>query len=263
MPDTDPPKVTMADENLLPTQAESDQELPKRRWTCPPDDAIASFVDGTLPENKKAGLELHLCSCEHCRQIVADVVKAQREMDLAPPPSALVYKAIRAASLEQISRRWYWIPAGVVATIVAMLLAISGLLRQPNQAAIPPSHIPLAPLVARNSPEARPIKPVPDVVRKQTTIEALPSIIFPQSGSVVGNERLRFSWKQVPHARSYQVRLVTSDGDIVWEGETQKTILTLPADFTLKDGSYFVWITSYVANGRKIKSSPVGFVVKG
>jgi hypothetical protein len=262
MPDTDPPKVTMADEDSLLTRFGSDRELPKRRWTCPTDDAIASFVDGTLPENKKAGLELHLCSCDHCRQIVADVVKAQREMDLAAPPSALLYKTIRAVSPEHTRRHRFWIPAGVVATIVAILLTISGLLRQPKQAALP-SQMPSAPLVARSSPETLSVKPVPDVVRKQTTVEALPSIIFPQAGGVVGNKRLRFSWKQIPNARSYQVRVVTSDGDIVWEGETEQTVLTVPSDFTLKNGSYFVWITSYLANGRTIKSAPVGFVVKG
>jgi hypothetical protein len=111
--------------------------------------------------------------------------------------------------------------------------------------------------------EATPIKSVPDIVRKDTVAEPLPSIILPQAGRVVASAQLRFTWKQIPQARSYRVRVVTSDGDLVWEGETKESRLALPLNFRLKNGSYFVWITSYLANGRTIKSSPVSFSVKG
>jgi hypothetical protein len=65
------------------------------------------------------------------------------------------------------------------------------------------------------------------------------------------------------HSRSsYEIRVITADGDLVWEGQTDKLAIALPSDVILKDGSYFVWVTSYSSNGRTIKSAPAPFRVK-
>jgi hypothetical protein len=257
MPESNSPKMTMADEDG------TDQDVPKRKWSCPPDDAVASYVDGTLLRNRKGVVEAHLARCERCRKVVADIIKDQREIDLPTPPSALAYKTIAAATTNGIAKRWVWIPAGAVATLAVMLLVVSGTLRHSREPMLPSSHTPSAPIIAKLMLEGTPIKPVPDVVRKITVADRLPSIILPQPGSVVASARLNFIWKQIPQARSYRVRVVKSDGDLVWEGETEESRLALPSNFRLKNGSYFVWITSYFANGRTIKSSPVSFSVKG
>jgi len=257
MPESNSPKVTMAYEDRI------DQRVPKRKWSCPSDDAIAGYVDGSLLRNRKADVEAHLASCERCRKVVADTIKDQREIDLPAPPSALAYKTMSAATANHSARPWFWIPAGAVATLAVMLLIVPGMLRQLKVPTLPPSHAPSAPIIAKSTLDGTPVKSVPDVVRKNTVQHPLPSIILPQAGSVVASAQLKFSWKQIPQARSYRVRVVTSDGDLVWEGETEKSRLALPSNFRLKNGSYFVWITSYLANGRTIKSSPVSFSVKG
>ena len=257
MPESNSLKVTMADEDGI------DREVPKRKWSCPPDDAIAGYVDGALLGRRKAHVEAHLARCERCRKVVACIIKDQREIDLPAPPSALVYKTIIAATANSTARSWFWIPAGAVATLTVILLVVSGTLRHPRESTLPPSHTPSAPIIAKSMLEGTPIKSVPDIVRKDTVEDPLPSIILPQAGRVVASAQLRFTWKQIPQARSYRVRVVTSDGDLVWEGETEESRLALPLNFRLKNGSYFVWITSYLANGRTIKSSPVSFSVKG
>jgi hypothetical protein len=66
----------------------------------------------------------------------------------------------------------------------------------------------------------------------------------------------------MPQSRKYEVRVVRSDGDLVWEGQTDKSAVQVPAEVTVKEGSYFVWITAFLEDGHTAKSAPVHFLVK-
>ena len=253
----------MAAENSLSVRYKGKQQLPRRAWRCPSDQTIASYVDGTVASMQRAGLETHLAKCERCRFVVADSIRFQREHEIPMPPSALLLKTMQLASPERTRKIWLWVPAGALAALMVVLLAVPSLLRHPKQALIPPANKPMAPMVARTTPDTLPPKPILNIVRKQSSAAALPSVIFPREGSVVARQGLKFTWKQIPAARSYEIRVVTSEGDLVWEGQSDQSDVALPAKFTLKDGTYYVWVTSYSANGRSIKSSPVSFVVKG
>ncbi len=101
-----------------------------------------------------------------------------------------------------------------------------------------------------------------EFLRKPRNAEPVPVILSPQPGSTVSGEALRLSWKSLSQSRNYQVRIVKSDGDLIWEGETEKSALQVPANVALKDGSYFVWITAYLQDGRIAKSAPVRFLIK-
>jgi hypothetical protein len=102
-----------------------------------------------------------------------------------------------------------------------------------------------------------------EILRKPQLSEALPLMLSPRRDSAVGREQLEFSWTPVSRSRYYEISVVTSDGDLLWEGQTEKSVLHLPSEVVLKRGSYFVWVTAYLADGRVAKSSPVRFVVKG
>jgi len=80
--------------------------------------------------------------------------------------------------------------------------------------------------------------------------------------SVIRGDRLQIRWKPISQSRYYGIRVVTSDGDLVWENQTEKVTSWLPSDVALKEGSYFVWVTANFADGRIAKSPPVRFVVK-
>jgi hypothetical protein len=86
-------------------------------------------------------------------------------------------------------------------------------------------------------------------------------LISPRDGSVTGLNKLVFRWKPVAGARYYEINVVTSEGDPVWQGKSSKTNANLSPGAALKDGTYFVWITAYLADGRLHKSAPVSFVV--
>ncbi len=262
MPDTNSPKVTMSDEDLSKRLfGNSNDQIPHRRWSCLTDHTLAAYADGGLGNLRKPWVEFHLAGCQRCRVLVAEAVKAQTEMDLPLPPGELRWKAIGLAGRSSAPRRRVWAPAGAL-VVAALLVAVAVLLRKPEQliTQLPPS--PSAPLLAKSEPAVAPRIPVREIVRKNTSEEPLPSIVLPRPDSVVTRERLKFAWKPIPHSRYYEVRVVTTDGDLVWEGQTEKSDLQPPSDVALQNGSYFVWITAYLADGRVAKSSPVKFVVK-
>jgi hypothetical protein len=262
MPDTNSPKVTMAHENFPEMRSEPSKNPPTRRWTCPDDQTIATYVDGALRQNRRARVELHLAKCERCRLIVADVVKLQREVELPAPPSEIARSPVRFAPPASTRSRWFWVPAAAMASIALITITIS-LLYQPQKLLLLSPPTPSAPVIAKAEPVAPHSTPVPEILRKPWIPEVLPVIRFPRPDSVVAGEHLEFSWKTVSHSRDYEIRVVTSDGDLAWEGQTEASVLQLPSDVVLKDGTYFVWITAYLSDGRVARSSPVRFVVKG
>lgn len=261
MLDTNPPTVTMADDNL-PRQTWSTRDESGRKWTCPSDQAIASYMDGALGEKQKFRVEAHLSKCSRCRQILGGTIRAEREIELATPPLAVFNKSILAAPTNSASRSWFWLPAGATAIIVLVASATIFLgHREQGLVSSPPS--PSAPLVAKSTAGQNPQSVVADVVRNlPTTTKTSIRITFPQPGRVYGKEPLQVEWTGVPEARSYEVSVVASDGDLIWKGETRKRFLAMPSELSLENGSYFVWVTSYLPGGRTAKTAPISFVVK-
>jgi hypothetical protein len=261
MPDTNSPKVHLAEEDFLAMLIGTDQELPRRKWTCPGDPTIAAYVDGMLGKLGTRWIEFHLSSCQRCRLLLGDVVKAQREADIPLPPVELMQRAVSLAKRRPAPRRWVWVPATATATIVLFAMATI-VLHRPEQLKLLPPRAPSAPLIAKSEPAVAPRATIPEIIRKPRTAELMPSILSPTPGSVVAPKHLHFSWKPISHARDYAVRIVTSDGDLVWEGQTERSSLQFPPDVPLAEGSYFVWITATLADGRTVKSPPVRFLVK-
>jgi hypothetical protein len=262
MPDTNSPKVTWAEEDLPIRLFKRDPEQTlSHKWSCPTDHTIAAYADGRLRRLTKAWIEFHLSGCQRCRLLVADVVKEQRESDLPVPPVQLVQKAMGLAERRTARRRWVWAPAGALAGIA--LLAIASLvLRKPQQLVNVSPPAPAAPLVAKSEPPPTLHTSVKDLVRKRGTAELLPTILFPQTDATMHSDRLQFNWKPIPHSRNYEVRVLRSDGDLVWEGQTDKSALQLPSELSLEGGSYFVLVTAYLEDGRTAKSAPVRFLVR-
>jgi uncharacterized protein YfaP (DUF2135 family) len=99
------------------------------------------------------------------------------------------------------------------------------------------------------------------MVRKLTSAVALPRLVFPKPDEVVTRDRLVFNWKAVPRSRYYELHVVTPEGEPVWEAQSEAAFLKVPSDVTLNDGSYFVWISAYLDDGRVQKSAVIRFQV--
>jgi len=263
MPDTGFTKVTMAEENFPAMRPKTGENLSSRRWMCPDDQTIAEYVDGVLRQDRRARLEVHLAKCDRCRLMVSDVVKLQREVELPSPPFEIAQIPVQCVPTVSARSIWIWAPAGAVALIVLLTTTIS-LLREPQHVLVLSPPTPSAPMIAKLEPMLPRNAPRHEILRRPKLPEALPVILSPRQGSIVIRERLEFNWKPVSRSRYYEIRVVASDGDLLWEGQTGGSALRLPPDVVLKGGgSYFVWITAYLADGRVAKSSPVRFVVKG
>jgi hypothetical protein len=260
MPDINSPKANMAKENSSTLLGTKDQTM-WRRWSCPGDLTIAAYADGALGDCRKAWIGRHLASCQRCRHLVAETVKAQRDTELLGPPEELRWKALELVGRRPASPRWVWVPAGALAAVAVLVVAIV-VLRKPEQLIMPSLPSSAAPMIAKSEPAGAARTPVSDIERKPTSAELLPSVIVPHADSIVRRERLEFGWKPVPHSRYYEIRIVTSDGDLVWSGQTEKSKLRPPTDVAVQGGSYFVWITAYLEDGRVAKSPPVKFGVQ-
>jgi hypothetical protein len=261
MPDTNFPKVTSAEDlPVMLFKREPDDAQLRRKWSCPGDHMIAAYTDAVLNKYARMWVEFHLSGCQRCRLLVADIVKAQREYDLALPPAQVFEKAMGLVERRPAPWRWAWAPVGALAGI-ALLSVFIIVLRNPQRLVVVSPPTSAAPLIAKSEPTPA-LHPVPDVVRRLRTPELPPTILSPQTNSVISSDRLRFSWKSIPYSKNYEVRVVKSDGDLVWESQTDKSALQLPAEVSVKDGSYFVWITAYLEDGRIVKSVPVRFMVR-
>jgi predicted anti-sigma-YlaC factor YlaD len=261
MPNTNPPKVNMADEDLTPQLAGNGTKakVPRRGWFCAGDSTIAAYVDGALGEGKNR-FESHLAKCEHCRSAVADAVRDQRETDLAAPPFEVARKAMRLVSSRPSGARWIWAPVGAAAVVAVVVAGV--LLLKPASMHVPSPPVSSAPLIAKTNPTVVPGFPPRETVRQSRVPELLPSILVPQVGDLVSRKQLTFSWKPLANARSYEVQVVTSAGDVVWQGETDQSSLQVPEDASLKEHTYFVWVTADFGEGRMTRSAPVAFRVK-
>src|SRR5215471_4596320 len=228
MPEINSPQVTMAEDDLR-SAVRNHGTLPARKWSCPEDHMVAAYADGTIDGLGKKWVEFHLSGCLRCRLVVADAVKAQRETDLPSPPAELKWKATGFAASETAQKPWVWVPAGTLAAI-ALLIATSMLLRKPQSLVIQSPPSPSAPMIAKSEPAAASGAALRDLVRKPTSSEPLPSIVFPRPDSTLSREQLTFGWKSVAQSRYYEVHVVTADGDLVWEGQTDKSNLQMPGD---------------------------------
>jgi hypothetical protein len=238
-----------------------DESKLKRGWWCPSDDMIAAYTDGVVGKRTRSWVEFHLARCIRCRLVVADGIKAQRQSELPAAPVALVGQAIALVGTRSASRKWTWAPAGALAAVL-LVAALVLTVRRPEQTIVQSAPALPAPVIAKT--ETAPIlkTPAPEIVRGLSGADGQLNVLYPHVDSVIQGEPLQFRWRTIPHARSYEVRVVNTDGDLVWQTEAEKSPLPMPADIALKNGSYFVWITAFLENGRTAKSVPVRFQVK-
>ncbi len=244
----------------------SDDSMSKRetgRWRswglkCPGDDVLAGYLDGALDDAARTRIESHLADCAPCRSLIGDVAMMQRS-DNVSLPLGLKQRAFASAAPSRNRTRWILIPAAVAGITCALVATI--LLRGPKVEMGSISTSPLAPLIAKSETPSSSGQATPNIVRRETTLESLPTLISPQEGSVTGLNKLVFRWKPVAGARYYDINVVTSEGDPAWQAESKNTAARLSPNAGLKNGTYFIWITAYLTDGRVQKSAPVSFGV--
>lgn len=257
-----PPSVLMDEHELIQTLGSRSRKIARRSWNCPSDTRIVAYLEQRLKAEERARLEAHLSDCDFCLDVIGGLVRQQRTLEQPETPAGLVAKAADALPVKtwgRVSRPWILVPA-LAALVVAAVVVLGPLQHGRTSASI------FAPGVEKRRPPVALLKSPPQpseeqYVRKLATPVETVEVLEPQSESVVLRERLRFRWRAVGNAASYEVRVVNAEGDLLWQGQESKPTAQLPPDVSAPAGAYFVWVRAFLNDGRTIKSDPVPFTI--
>jgi hypothetical protein len=256
--------VNMTELNLLAKMLRggAGEKPSKRHWNCASDETIAAYVDSALGESARARVQEHLAGCAYCRSLVSDVVKQGRETDVPEAPAVLLERAHALVAPKPKQWAWCWGAATAAGVLASAAIAVM-VLKTPQRLTLPVWPSPAVPVLMESKPAIQVTPSGDENTRKLKSLQYWPSILSPHPGSVVAREQLEFRWNAVPDSMYYQIRVMTPDGDLVWEGDSTATDVKLPRQLTLNSGKYYVSVSAILKNERAVKSSPVKFQVAG
>jgi hypothetical protein len=234
----------------------------RRSWRCPEEALLAAYAEQKLTERDRPHVEAHLADCDFCLGQVAFLLSPPETAPAAVPAGLLLRARQLAETRAAVPGRpaWRW---GAVAAATAGLMVIAAIsLREPRAPVTPPGPS-VTPPVSTSSLPAAPAAPTPATsrtIRKEQRKAVELQLIFPREGSVLSRSEVEFRWKSVRGSQFYEIRLVTAEGDVVWEGRVETTQARLPDDIELAPGrEYFVSVRAYLPEGKTLKSPTVGF----
>ncbi len=239
---------------------------PKRGWRCPDETKMAAYVDTRLTGSAKLGLEKHLADCSYCLNQVATLTRLQVEGVPSEAPSGLIMKGRAIDERPKGERsipilRWGAVAGAAAAIMIVVATTHRQPVSSPSITPIQPLHPTVAPEVP-NTPRPQPV--APRTFRSQSKPVPTLRLVFPQDGSALPRNNVEFRWQRVPGAIYYEVRVVTQEGDLIWEGRVAEAQAKFPSTATLKAGEgFFVRVRAFLPEGKTITSRVVGFSVKG
>lgn len=243
-----------------------------RGWRCPDENEIAGYVDGKLLAPARESLESHLAGCDYCLGQVAALLR----LEGAPTPEnvspALLARARDLVPAPAPPSVWPVFKWGAVAAVTACIAVVTTdwYQRQDRETIVPappaaqsPGNQP--PAVSAPAPPA--VAPPVTAPREIRTAKlAGPSLVLlsPREGSAPPAEPLGIRWTPVPASLYYEVRVMTAEGDLVWEGRADANQARLPENVRLVSGTkYFVSVRAFLPDGKTLTSPVVGFTARG
>lgn len=61
---------------------------------CPDEEVLADYLDGTLPEQKRSGIETHLADCSLCLDLLAAAYRSTQDVERAGAPQHAIDRAM-------------------------------------------------------------------------------------------------------------------------------------------------------------------------
>jgi len=254
-----------------------------RGWRCPDEIQLAAYVAQRLSGSARNSIEEHVVDCDFCLSQVAFLTQSGDWANSVDVPASLLSGARNLVARKpnrgiNWGRRWAVSTAAVACFGLLFILVALQLRREkvfpPSGPLVaqqtPPERVP-APQITVASPPSRPEPSQPvqaakakstqtPMVRSKTTVDLLPKLISPRDGAVVRREDLEFRWEPMSEAIFYEVRVMSAEGDLVFEGRTEDTRLKLSSTAPLVTGrKYFVVARAHLRQGKAAKSSLVSF----
>ncbi len=274
-------------EQRLTRLLRSKATAPERRgWRCPDEALLAAYVDGGLPGRDRARVESHVADCAACLGQVSFLAHGQ-----AGSGDAVIARGVaRARDLvvapsgqwRALAWRWGAAAAGIVCVsiVVSLQFGPPGAPSAPSPPRLPLTSAPRAEAApvpgaapAAGITQAAPqdmasavpafLSPNPsDAVRRPAAVPSTVAITVPRSDATLSRRDLAFRWRGVPGALYYEIRLVTDEGTVVWQGHADNPDVRLPPDLLLQEGGrYFVTVRAHLSGGGTLRSAAVPFFI--
>jgi hypothetical protein len=231
-----------------------DENAALRTPDCPGDHEIAAGVAGQLPAQARGQFQRHVADCDFC---IRQVGLLSRLHEVEPDQSVSEFLLARARRMGGSNTRptIRYAPRWAVAAVV--VLAVTFAMNWDLLTAPAPE------VTSAGSPG--PVSPDtgPQQSRNLNSRLGVPQVLAPANGATIDPDSLVFQWSEVPDSLFYDVRIVTDEGDLIWQERVEDTKLGLPGHLQLKPGSeYFVQVDAYLAAAKSISSRHVPFTVK-
>jgi hypothetical protein len=246
---------------------------------------LAAYVDQQISGSARDAIETHVADCDFCLSQVSFLTESADWQQSADVPAQLLSRARNLVAQKPdraLSWGWRWAAATAVACFVLFVVVFA--LQWRGQRTVPPETGPLvaqqrspelvpsppiyaAPPVSHSGPsppvsKPRSIVPAAPTVRSKTTENFQPELIFPREGGLLLRGELEFRWEPVSEAIFYEVRVMSADGNLVFEGQTEDIKLKPGLNLSLLPGQkYFVSVRAHLRQDKTTKSRVVGFQV--
>lgn len=210
---------------------------------CPEDQEIAEYFDGVSTAVERIKLENHLANCRFCLARIGMLQRLQDDpVDQRVPEELLATaKAMRDGPV----RRRTLAPAWAAA---AMIIIAAGAYSQLAR---------FTPIGLEGLPRTHESEPSSGVRETRTIGPATlgPRFLAPDEGLAIASSDGFFRWSAVPNSLYYQLRIVSDEGDLLWQERVDGTEWTLPAGLVLSPGAeYYVRVDAYVAEAKALQS---------
>ncbi len=206
--------------------------------SCTDQDAgklIGSYELGLLSEEERQQFENHLLECEYCFQSLyetAPIANLIREGRLAPSQNVDLQDEKSKMPIRFFRRKWAFAAASVITVMIIALV-----------------------FVWLQDPRKKTVR-----LRGHDDVSIL---VLSPVGEVTTLSELR--WKPVSGVDSYDVKIFTETGELVWAGSAKGTKAILPDSITeiLTSGRTYRWqIKALSVEGEHLKSQLIQFRIK-
>jgi len=215
---------------------------------CPDADLFASYADGGLSEQEHQEMSSHIADCDYCMVRLGALSRAhEADAEVAVPDwvrgraRRLVPGGPTQPPARRRTSRW--------ATAAALFLAFglvftAGGLRWVTGVGQEPATL------ASGERQTRTIAP----------LSSGPSLLWPREGIILDPVGHEFSWTAIPDCLFYDLRIVSDEGDLIWQERVTQTHWSFPTALPLQEGSeYFVRVDAWLNDSKSLNSNYVLF----
>ena len=239
----------MDTEKLIAAIGQSRSPAVRQTDECLPPEGLAAYVDGELRGSDRDEAEEHLARCAYCLGQIAVLSRSQEDTTTTHVPSSVLKQAEGLGKPPQ--RLWINAPRWAAAAVV--VLAIGFAVERYNSAPVEPGADPAATIQDDNF---RLTRTIDSRALRPEILAPSPNLALPVSGP-------EFKWTQIPGSLYYDIRLVSAEGEVVWQERVKDTHTALPEQLELAASTnYYVRIDAYLAEAKRVSSRHVRYTTE-